>query len=125
MLVPGMTTQPTKEPESGARSTAPLDVAAASPASPTALLHAAPDRDLKSRIKDQRAELIHKLGELNGDMRPEAAESRHRLKAKLSELAHIINWGVVDGWANLGSPLTDKLEQWLAEATRHLATTTK
>jgi hypothetical protein len=77
--------------------------------------------DLESRIKEQRAELIDKVGALRGDRRPEAIESRHNLKVKLNELAHIVNWGVVDGWANLGAPLTTKLEQWLAESKRQLA----
>jgi hypothetical protein len=113
-----MTTQATKDSQPDAGSGTLLDGPDGSAPSPAVLLHTPPGPDLKSRIKDQRAELIHRLGELNGDMRPEAAESRHRLKAKLSELAHIINWGVVDGWTNLGSPLTNKLEEWLTESTR-------
>ena len=78
------------------------------------------ETDLESRIKARRGELIDKLGGLRGDKRPEAAESRNRLKAKLSELAHIMKWGVADGWASVGTPLTDKLEEWLAEAAHQL-----
>jgi hypothetical protein len=77
--------------------------------------------DLESRIRERRGELIDKLGGLRGDVRPEAIESRAKLKAKLSDLAHIVRWGVVDGWAGLSAPLTDRLEQWLAESARQLA----
>ena len=77
---------------------------------------AAAEPDLESRIRKGRAELIDKLGGLRGDVRPESVESRDKLKAKLSDLAHIVRWGVVGGWASLGAPLTNKLEQWLVEA---------
>jgi len=85
-----------------------------------AVPHAASEPDLESRIKERRAELIDKLGGLRGDVRPGASESRDKLKAKLSDLAHIVRWGVVDGWATLSAPLTNKLEEWLAESARQL-----
>lgn len=72
--------------------------------------------DLESRIKTRRAELIKVLADLKSDTRIEAAEARDKLKAKLSELAHVLKWGVVDGWASVGEPLTQKLQQWLAES---------
>ena len=78
--------------------------------------------DLQSRINERRAELLNKIGGLRGDKRPEAVESRDKLKAKLSELAHIVKWGVVGGWASVGAPVTNKLEQWLAESARQLNT---
>ena len=85
-----------------------------------ALPHVAAKTDLQSRINERREALIDKIAGLRGDKRPEATESRDKLKAKLSELAHMIKWGVADGWASLGAPLTNKLEQWLAEAARQL-----
>jgi len=87
-----------------------------------AVPHAAAEADLESRIKERHAELIGKIGGLRRDMRPEASESRDKLKARLFELAHIIKWGVVDGWATLGAPLTNRLEQWLAESAHQLIT---
>jgi hypothetical protein len=78
--------------------------------------------DLEARIKQRRAELIGKLGELKTDVRLGAPEARDTLKATLSELAHVVKWGVVDGWTSLGAPVTLKLEQWLAGSARHLAT---
>jgi len=77
--------------------------------------------DLESRIKQRRAELIGKLGEIKTDTRIEATETRDRLKAKLAELAHILKWGIVDGWASAGDSVNHKLEEWLADAARQLA----
>ena len=87
-----------------------------------ALPHVAAKTDLQSRINERRIELIDKIGRLRGDRRPEATESRDKLKAKLSELAHMIKWGVADGWASLGAPLTNKLEQWLTESAPQFGT---
>jgi hypothetical protein len=77
--------------------------------------------DLESRIKQRRAELIGKLDGLKTDVRVEAAETRDRLKAKLSEVAHILKWGVVDGWASAGAAVTHKLEEWLVDSATQLA----
>jgi hypothetical protein len=82
--------------------------------------HAPAEPGLESRIRARHAELLDKLGELKGDVRLGATEARAKLKAKLADLTHIVTWGVVDGWANLSGPLTNKLEQWLAESARHL-----
>ena len=76
--------------------------------------------DLESRITTRRNELIAKLFELNTETRVGTAEIRDKLKARLSELAHIIKEGVVDGWASLGDKATQKLDRWLAESAAHL-----
>ena len=76
--------------------------------------------NLESRIKERRTKMIEKIDGLRGDRRPEAVESRDRLKAKLSELAHLIRWGVVDDWASVSVPLVNRMEQWLAEAARQM-----
>jgi hypothetical protein len=81
---------------------------------------AAFERDLQSRINERRAELIGVLGELKTDMRLGAAEARDKVKATLSELAHIVKWGIIDGWANLGSPVTHRLEHWLTGSAQQL-----
>jgi hypothetical protein len=77
--------------------------------------------DLEARVRERHAQLLGKLRELTTDKRVEAPESRDRLKATLSELKHIVKWGVVDGWARVGGPVTDKLEQWLAGCAHQVA----
>jgi len=72
--------------------------------------------DLESLIKVRRAELIKVLTELKADARIGSSEARDKLKARLSELAHLVKWGVADGWASVGEPVTKKLQQWLAES---------
>lgn len=117
-----MTTNTTEDPRPDAGSTLPIERPVASETPPPgAAPHATSEPGLESRIQARRAELIEKLGGLRGDVRPEATESRGKLKAKLSELAHIVKYGVVDGWASLDGPLANKLEQWLAESARQLA----
>ena len=76
--------------------------------------------DLESRIKDQRAALIEKIGRLRGDLRPQATESRRNLKTRLTELAHLLDWGVAGDWQNVSALVANKLEQWLAESARQL-----
>ncbi|HEX3476875.1 MAG TPA: hypothetical protein VHT91_17740 [Kofleriaceae bacterium] len=83
-----------------------------------AVMAAVPEVDLESRIQQRRGELIATLGSLRADPHLVTAEVRDRLKARLSELAHIINQGVVDGWANLGDIVKHKLEHWLTESER-------
>jgi C4-dicarboxylate-specific signal transduction histidine kinase len=117
-----MTINTTKDLRPDTRSDAAIERPIASKAQLEAVVsHATSEPDLESRIKERRAELIRKLGELRVDMRFEAAEAREKLRSLLSELAHIIKFGVVDGWASIGGPVTHKLEQWLAGAARHLA----
>jgi len=72
--------------------------------------------DLESRIKVRRAELIKVLTELKGDTHLGSSEARDKLRARLSELAHLIKSGVVDGWTTIGEPVLKKLQQWLAES---------
>ncbi|HEU4726654.1 MAG TPA: hypothetical protein VFT22_02160, partial [Kofleriaceae bacterium] len=98
-----MTTNTTEDPDPDVRSSTAIEPALAGEPPPAAAgPHASSEPDLESRIKEKRAALISKLGDLRGDVRPEASESRDKLKAKLSDLTHILKWGVVDGWASLG-----------------------
>jgi hypothetical protein len=76
--------------------------------------------DLESRIKDQRAVLFERIGGLRGDLRPHATESRSNLKARLTELAHILEGGVADDWQSVAAPVANELERWLAESARQL-----
>lgn len=78
--------------------------------------------DLESRIKVRRTELIATLHELRADKRIEAREAGDKLRAKLSELAHILKWGVVGDWASTGDQVKHKLEHWLTETARQSPT---
>lgn len=78
--------------------------------------------DLESRIRHRRAALIDKIGGLRGDVRPEAVESRGRLKARLNDLTHILKYADIADWAIVSAPLTDTLERWLVDSARQLAT---
>jgi hypothetical protein len=76
---------------------------------------------LEQRISARRAELIAKLEAHRGSMHLDEVDAGDKVKAKLSELAHIMREGVVDGWADLGDGTKVRLERWLAESAHHLA----
>jgi hypothetical protein len=82
--------------------------------------HATSEPDLESRIRLRRAELIGKLRELRADTRIEATQAGDKLKAKLSEIGHLLKEGVVEGWTSLGDTVKQKLEHWLAESAGQL-----
>jgi hypothetical protein len=121
-----MTTDPTdttKHPRPDTRSDAAIARPFASTIQPgMAVPQVAADVDLESRIRNRRAELIGKLGELRADTRAGVAEARAKLKLRLSELAHVVKWGIVDGWTSVSGPVTHKLEQWLVESSRETTT---
>jgi hypothetical protein len=50
----------------------------------------------------------------------DAVEAGDRVKARLSELSHIVKEGVVDGWGNLGDTVKRKLDRWLDDSSRQL-----
>ena len=77
-------------------------------------------KEVESRIQVRRAELVAQLRELRADRRLEAGEAGDKLKARLSELSHLLKWGVVDGWASLGDKVKHRLEHWLAESRSQL-----
>lgn len=76
---------------------------------------------LEQRIGARRGELIAKLIDHRGSMHLDEVEAGDKIKAKLSELAHIMREGVVDGWAELGDGVKLKLESWVTEADHLLA----
>lgn len=118
-----MTTSTTKDHPPDASSDA-IDPPAArnsqpGPAAPDAASELVPD--LESRIRWRRAELIGKLRELRVEAHV-AAEAGDKLKAKLSEVGHILTNDAVDGWESLGETVKLKLERWLVESEQSLAT---
>lgn len=118
-----MTTNTTKDPAPDARSALALEPPITSEIQPgLGAPPASSEPDLESLIKARRAELAAQLRELRTDRRIEASEAGDKLKARLSELSHILKWGVVDGWASLGDKVKDRLEHWLAESKRQFPT---
>jgi hypothetical protein len=69
---------------------------------------------LETRVTNRKQELISEIVELKLGSRLDAVETIDRLKARLSELATIMNEGVVDGWANIGARTRRKLDAWVA-----------
>ena len=82
------------------------------------------DASLESCINTRRAELVFKLTELRASMHLEAMEAGDKIKARLSELSHILRESVVDGWANIGDGAKHKLDGWLAASAQQLAALT-
>ncbi|HEY3807057.1 MAG TPA: hypothetical protein VGL61_30850 [Kofleriaceae bacterium] len=71
--------------------------------------------DLETRVANRKQELIDEIVEYKKGSRLDAAEAVDRLKARLSELSHIVKEGVVDGWANVGQRARQRLDEWLAQ----------
>ena len=72
--------------------------------------------DLETRVATRKQELISELVEhKKNSSRAGAAEAVDRIKGRLSELAHIVKEGVVDGWANVGPKAQLKLDEWIAK----------
>jgi hypothetical protein len=71
--------------------------------------------DLKTRIENRKRELISEIVEhKKNSSRAGAADAIGRATARLTELAHIVKEGVVDGWANVGPSAKLKLDEWMA-----------
>jgi hypothetical protein len=72
--------------------------------------------DLETRVANRKAELISEIVEhKKNPSRAGAAEAIGKIKAQLSELAHIMKEGVVDGWANVGPSAKLKLNAWMTK----------
>ena len=71
--------------------------------------------DLETRVAHRKQELIAELIEhKKNPSRAGTAEAIDRIKARLSELAHIVKEGVVDGWANVGPKARHRLDDWMS-----------
>jgi hypothetical protein len=118
-----MTIRTTKGPRPGAKSDPAIEPPIPSKIQPAvADARAGAEPNLESRIRLRRAELFVRLRELRTDRRLVAAEARDKLKARLSELSHLLRWGIGDGWASLGDSVKRRLEHWLRESGRQLPT---
>jgi prephenate dehydrogenase len=73
-------------------------------------------RDLETRVANRQRELISEILEHKKNrFRGGALDAIDRIKDRLSDLAHILKEGVVDGWANVGPSATVKLDEWVAK----------
>src|SRR5258707_9886072 len=98
-----MTIRTTKDPRAEAEPDLAIEAPITSKIQPPLVdSHAGAEPDLESRIRLRRAELFVRLRELRADRRLEAGEARDKVKAKLSELSHLLKWGISDGWSSLG-----------------------
>lgn len=85
----------------------------------TGVLPANPSRskaspDLATRVADRKRDMISEIVELKKGSRLDAVETIDRLKARLSELAHIVKDGVVDDRAKIGDRTRRRLDDWIA-----------
>lgn len=72
--------------------------------------------DLETRVAKRKQELISEIVEYKkNSSRAGAAEAIDKIKARLSELAHLVKEGVVDGWAAVGPSAKLKLDAWIAK----------
>jgi hypothetical protein len=75
-----------------------------------------PPTDLETRVETRKKELISEIVEhKKHSSRAGAVDAIDRAKARLSELAHIVKEGVVDGWANVGPSAKLKLDEWMSK----------
>jgi hypothetical protein len=75
-----------------------------------------PPSDLETRVASRKQELISEIVEhKKNSSRPGAAAAIEKITAQLSDLAHIIKEGVVDGWANVAPSAKLKLDEWIAK----------
>jgi len=70
--------------------------------------------DLETQVANRKQELISEIVELKKSSRVDAGETIDKLKARLSELGHIVKEGLVDGWANIGDRTRRRLDEWVA-----------
>ena len=68
--------------------------------------------DLETRVAARKQDLLTKLSELTNTQQSDVV-ARDRIKAQLSQLAHIVKGGVVDGWAVINDATRTKLDDWL------------
>ena len=79
-------------------------------------INPSPPTDLETRVANRKRELISEIVDHRQNVsRVGSAEAIDRIKARLSELAHIVKEGVVDGWANVGPSAKLKLDEWMAK----------
>jgi hypothetical protein len=69
---------------------------------------------LETRVTNRKQELIAEIVELKLGSRLQRLETIDKLKARLSELAIILDEGVGHGWANVGPRTRRKLDEWIS-----------
>jgi hypothetical protein len=70
--------------------------------------------ELETRVTNRKRELISEIIEhKKNSCRAGAAEAIDRIKARLSDLGHIVRLDLVDGWANVGPEAKLALDRWV------------
>lgn len=69
--------------------------------------------DLEVRVEARRQELIEQLRTLKNSTQEGAATARDAIRKRLSEVAHVIKEGVVDGWDSIGDVAKKRITLWL------------
>jgi hypothetical protein len=70
---------------------------------------------LETRVTNRKQELIAEIVELKLGSRLHAVETIDKLKARLSDLAIILDEGGVDGWANVAPRTRRRLDDWISK----------
>jgi hypothetical protein len=110
-----------KDHRPGAKSDIPIVPTSATKTQPGLGVSPAPSEvGLEARINVRRAELIAKLIEIRGSAHLDSVDAGDKVKARLSELAHIMREDVVDGWSTLSDTVKQRLDRWLTESAQHL-----
>lgn len=79
-------------------------------------LSSASRTDLETRVATRKQELISEIVvHKKNSSRAGSADAIDKIKGRLSELAHIMNAGVVDGWANVRPSAKLQLDAWIAK----------
>jgi hypothetical protein len=68
---------------------------------------------LESRVTVRKRELIAELIEFKKRTGPSAVESVSRLRGRLSELDHLVKWGVPDGFDKVSDAVRARLDLWV------------
>lgn len=83
-------------------------VKSAQPFTPSAL------SDVEARVAHRKRQLIDELIEHKKSSRVGASYAIGQLKARLSDLAHIVKHDVVDGWTHMSPGAKRKVDEWIA-----------
>lgn len=83
--------------------------------SPITPSSATPRTDLETRVENRKRDLISEIVEhKKNSSRAGAADAIERVKAHLTELAHIVKENVTDGWGKVSASAKVKLDEWMA-----------
>ena len=72
--------------------------------------------DLQARIASRKRDLIAEILEhKKNSSRAGAAQAVDKIKARLTELTHIVKVGVIGGWGNVSPQAKLQLDEWMSK----------